>query len=230
MPVAHTVKQYVAGGFYHLYNRGIDQRLIFMDERDYAVFMHILKTLLLDPKKLENEQVRPVRKSDVYDEIKLVAFCLMPNHFHLMVQQLSDRAITRFTRRLNNAYVTYFNQRHERRGSLFEGKLKAILVEYEEYYLYLTRYIHRNPLAFWTKPLITYPYSSYPYYLGKKQADWVKPEDVLSYFQRAADLKRNPFTSYEGFMNDTKGNDEARLEELTLEIEHERRKLNRSDL
>jgi len=230
MPVAHTIKQYVEGGYYHLYNRGVEQRQIFIDEKDYVVFMHILKTLLTDPKLLGDEQIRPIRKSDVYNQIHLVAFCLMPNHFHLLIQQVTAHALTQFTRRLNNAYVTYFNQRYERRGSLFEGKLKAILVEFEEYFLYLTRYIHRNPLAFWKQPLVAYPYSSYPYFLGVKKASWLYLDDVLAYFEHPKGFRKNQYISYEGFMNDPTEDDLNRLDELTLEIEHQRPRLNRSDL
>lgn len=143
MPSKNVIKQYLEGGFYHIYNRGVDKRTIFEDPLDYKMFLSYLKNYLLPRRP---EQVRPVRASNIFEEIKLICYCLMPNHFHLLIKQVTKSAIISFMRRITNAYTKYFNERYKRVGPLFQGRYKAILVTEEPYLLHLTRYIHLNPV------------------------------------------------------------------------------------
>lgn len=138
--------------FYHLYNRGVDKRQIFLDASDYDRF-----TLLL---YLVNG-TEPVRMSDqdnwkekeMYthnrDEplISIGAYCLMPNHFHILAHETTEGGITRFMQRLSTAYTMYFNRKNERTGSLFGGKFKAQHADSDVYLKYLYSYIHLNPTS-----------------------------------------------------------------------------------
>src|SRR3989304_7162820 len=105
MPAKHTVKIYVENGFYHLFNRGVEKRPIFLDRNDYVAFLSILKRYLTNPDDLSSGYLDfshgvPSRRSDLHTKIQLVSYCLMPNHFPILVKQLTKNAITEFTRRV----------------------------------------------------------------------------------------------------------------------------------
>lgn len=190
------MKQYESGGYYHIYNRGVEKRAVFLDELDYKTFLSYLKMYLLQPTERiaglqgQSLKVAPSRQPNNFQgEISLIAYCLMPNHFHLFVRQNSDHGIEYFMRSLATKYVQYFNARYRRVGHLFQGRYKAVAVETEYQYTYLTKYIHRNPLslaAYKDSPcrLREYPYSSYEVYLGAYAQAWVQTDDVLHYFSR----------------------------------------------
>lgn len=223
MPSRNTVKIYVANGIYHIYNRGVEKRKIFLDEEDYKVFLYYLKSYLLP---LE-QQVKPPRGIKCLDnfilhkEIKLFVYCLMPNHFHLMLKQLREKTIIEFMRRLSNAYVEYFNKKYERVGSLFQGRYKAILVDKENYLLHLSRYIHINSLELFEdqkdkfEKLRKYPYSSYLDYIGKKNSKWISREEIMNYFENTKDV--TGFSTYQSFVEEYQEDNGAILGGLTLD-------------
>jgi putative transposase len=103
-------------------------------------------------------------------KVEVVSFCLMPNHFHLLLYQIELDAVTKLLRAVCSSYVTYFNKKYNRIGTLFQGSFKAVKVIRNDHLLYLTRYIHRNP-----KNYIKWEWSSLEYWLGKKEANWVMP-------------------------------------------------------
>jgi putative transposase len=208
MPAKNSVKQFIENGYYHIYNRGVEKRVIFMDEQDYAVFLNYLKQYLdpslgSDPKSLAKE-------------INLLAFCLMPNQFHLLVKQNTINGMTKLIRVVCTKYVMYFNKKYARVGTLFQGKYKAVMIENDGYLLHLSRYIHLNPAYPGSDPK-QYAYSSYPYYLGFKNAAWIKPQEILIFFKSAQKLNLKDCLSYESFVEDYKEDPEEILEELTLE-------------
>lgn len=128
----------------------------------------------------------------------------MPNHFHLLIQELVDGGISEFLRKVSDSYTRYFNTKHERIGSLFQGKFKAKLIETDEYLLQVSKYIHRNsfPLPMWEHRL--YPYSSYPYYLSGEHHPFCNTSFISSYFS-----KSNPNLSYQSFVEETEVEDPA---------------------
>jgi putative transposase len=213
MPSKNSTKQYVAGGYYHIYNRGVDKRIIFEDEQDYGVFLSYLKEYLLkkDEKKLKEEFLKSgisykdkdkinkaLRMNNFYDEIILLAYCLMPNHFHFLVKQNQADSIDRFMNSLATRYSMYFNCKYKRVGPLYQSVYKAVLVETEEQWLYLSKYIHKQALASQGVALRTQP-SSYAQYLGLANAGWVHSEDILKCFS-----KTQQNLSYKNFVQ---GND-----------------------
>lgn len=193
MASKNTIKQYVENGFYHIYNRGVEKRDIFLDDQDYRVFLHLLKYYLsppLDTNKWQHpltsltgfDPVRIRQIQTLNKEIELLAYCLMPNHFHLLIKQLTIDGITKLLRKMLITYSMYFNRRYKRVGHLFQGVYKAVLIENDSYLLHLSRYIHLNPHELIGSNPVNYPYSSYQYYLGNKTADWIKPKFILDYF------------------------------------------------
>ena len=138
---------FAPGEFYHIYNRGNDKREIFHDQWDYA---HFLKILNLFNRK-ENLCLRyesgnffiPNLKTEL---VSIGAYCLMPNHFHLLISEKEEGGISRFMQKISTGYVMYYNQKYNRTGSLFEGKFKSKHIGDDRYFKYLFSYVHLNPI------------------------------------------------------------------------------------
>jgi len=224
MPSKNAIKKYVTNGYYHVYNRGVEKRKIFIDDEDYKVFLYYLKSYLLPPdhpthKKLPFTFRYISLNFDLYKKINLFAYCLMPNHFHLFLKQLDHKAIIEFMKRLSNAYTKYFNKKYDRIGPLFQGRYKAVLISNENYFLHLSRYIHLNPLELKDvskKNLINYSYSSYGDYCELKKTDWIHQSEILEYFQQKAE-KKNKNNSYKDFVEKYQGNDKELLNNVLLD-------------
>lgn len=183
MPSRNSIKEFTAGEYYHLYNRGVEKREIFLDDQDYTVFLGLLKKYLVG----EVDKTTNYHKfNNLTDQVKLLAYCLMPNHFHLMVYQSTDDGITKLMRRVMTGYVMYFNNKYNRVGSLFQGRYKASHINADAYLHHISRYIHMNPEDFQS-----WPYSSLDHYLGKqKTPSWVDPKPVMELFDSTEDYKK----------------------------------------
>lgn len=198
MPSKNSIKTYVAGGYYHVYNRGVEKRTIFLDEQDCQTFLYYLKVYLSPKEELplfvSPRKINRFLANNLSEEVDLLSFALMPNHVHLQLKQYSEDGLRRLLHRLMTSYVMYFNQKYKRVGPLFQNIYKASIVDNEAYLLELSRYIHRNPRGLSTNIDFT-TYSSYPYYLGERHAHWIKPKEILSYFSY-----KNPKLSYKSFV------------------------------
>ena len=223
MPSRNIIKEYHRDGYYHVYNRGVEKRNIFTCEADKLVFLSYLKDYLTPKDKeslmeisndsnkngYERDMARKLlRRNNFAGQIDLFAFCLMPNHFHLLLRQRTERAMETFMKSLCTRYVKYFNKSHsERVGVLFQDTYKAVYVGTEELLLHLTRYIHRNPISL---PGVSWESSEWPSsygnYLGKINQSWVKTEEILGYFAK------NGVNSYQDFVEGQE------YEEETLKI------------
>ncbi|MEK7129384.1 MAG: transposase [Patescibacteria group bacterium] len=226
MPARNVIKPYVAQGYYHVYNRGVNKADIFLDEQDYGVFLSYLKTYLLPKdvvglqkkatdltvswKERANAQ-RQLRLNNFHDRIDLVVYCLMPNHFHLLLRQQGEREMESFVQSLMTRYTAYGNRRYKRFGPLFQGTYKAVIMESDEQLLYVSRYIHRNPLSFKRLNLLGSQPTSYADYLGFAKQEWVKPLAVLAHFGTQG------FTSYQSFVE---SNDDGLEEVMLSRIRH----------
>ena len=208
MPAKNSVKQFIENGYYHVYNRGVEKRVIFQDEQDYAVFLNYLKRYLEPP--------HGSAPKSLTNEVDLITFCLMPNHFHLLAKQITKNGITKLIRAVCTKYVMYFNRKYERVGTLFQGKYKAAMVDNDNYLLHLSRYIHLNPAYPGSDP-ISYNYSSFSYYLGQKSSTWVKPQEILTFFRTAKRIGKKDYLSYQSFVEDYPIDSAEILGELTLE-------------
>jgi putative transposase len=208
MAAKNSVKPYIENACYHIYNRGVEKRDIFLDKQDYAVFLSYLKEYLspqdkdglrqqlsnLETSPKEKEKIiKMVRMNNFAEEVALYAFCLMSNHFHLLVKQTSADSIDKFMNSLCTRYSMYLNKKYNRVGPLFQGVYKAVHVKREDYLLHLSRYIHYQARQIGKNA--AHP-SSIEYYLGINNAIWVKPDEILSYFS-----KTNSNLTYKAFMD-----------------------------
>lgn len=179
------------GEYYHIYNRGNDKRDIFLDFSDYLRFLVLLyicnNTKAIHVSNLLNQGVTLMDLFSVDREETMVnigAYCLMKNHFHLLVHEKAENGVTEFMRKLSTAYSMFFNKKYERTGKLFEGVFKAVHADNDRHLKYLFAYIHLNPLEFympnWKEEgikdfsktreyLNMYRYSSYLDYIFNKE-------------------------------------------------------------
>jgi putative transposase len=140
---------FAEGEFYHLYNRGNSKQQIFHDDEDYKRFAH----LLFACNQLGNFKSDDLGKNQgllsvsIADPIVSIgAYCLMPNHFHILITQNSKDSISKFMQKLITAYVMYYNKKYQRTGALFEGRFKSEHLNSDRYLKYIYSYIHLNPL------------------------------------------------------------------------------------
>ena len=214
VPPRHRTKEYSEDGCYHVYNRGVEKRLIFQDKQDYGVFLSYLKEYLL-PKdkealmqKLGNPStpyhekdsiLKALRLNNFSGEITLLAYCLMPNHFHFFLKQKNPNSMDKFIQSIGTRYSMYVNRKYKRVGSLYQDTYKAVAIVTEPQFIYLSKYIHKQALASQGYTLQGWQAqpSSYEDYLGKRKTEWVHPEEILAYFAKA-----NTAAGYQSFVED----------------------------
>lgn len=187
----------VANEIYHVYNRGVEHRPIFLSKRDYEraleslifyqfqdlplSFSHVIRLPIR-----EKEEILSKLPTKSHRLVNILCFSLMPNHFHLLLKQLVDNGISRCVGNFMNSYTRYFNVRHERDGHLFQGQFKAVRIETEEQLIHVSRYIHLNPFSSYIlktiKDLETYPWTSFPEYIGETSRKICNTEMILSHF------------------------------------------------
>jgi putative transposase len=174
MPSKNTVRQYQAPAFYHVYNRGACNQKIFLESSDKHKFLSLFKRHLCRPDKTEPAP-SIIYIYPIYD-IEVVAYCLMNNHFHLLLYQEADNeAITKLLRSISTAYTMYFNQKYKRHGHLYQGVFMASIIQDESYLMHISRYIHMNPRTY-----MTYKWSSIGAYLTGKSDPWLHPERIMT--------------------------------------------------
>ncbi len=168
------------GETYHVFNRSIASYRIFNDHQEYSRMINSIRYYQIEDSHLSlSDFLRkaPTAKlgfakcftelfSDSDKNVQIIAHCLMPTHFHLVLKQLRDYGISTFISNALNSYTRYFNRLHMRKGPLWEGPSKKVLVETDEQLLHLTRYVHINPsTAHLVEKPEDWPYSSYNEYL-----------------------------------------------------------------
>lgn len=176
------------GEFYHIYNRGNNKSNIFLNDIDKKRFQKLLYVCNnTKPVVFKTIQGLPLDKIEKGEEIVSIgAYCLMPNHFHLLLHEKTEGGISAFIGKLLTAYSMYFNKKNERTGKLFEGPFKATHASSDEYLKYLFSYVHLNPVKIidpkWKKNgiadrkkaqqyLANYPYSSYLDYASAERGE-----------------------------------------------------------
>ncbi|OGZ06457.1 MAG: hypothetical protein A2845_06075 [Candidatus Lloydbacteria bacterium RIFCSPHIGHO2_01_FULL_49_22] len=200
---------FAEGEYYHVYNRGVEKRDIFMDRSDRVRFhrmLHISNSTR--PVVYKLIQRLPLDKIEVDDKIVAIgAYVLMNNHFHLLVKEISEGGVSTFMEKLTTSYSKYFNLKNKRVGPLFQGRFKAEHVDSDEYLKYLYAYIHLNPVKLiepeWKeggiknlsaakKYLEGYRYSSYEdYAVGKREESAIlSPSEFPDYFENTGDFAK----------------------------------------
>lgn len=222
VPSKNILKTYVENGYYHVYNRGVEKREIFLEEIDCRVFLRYIK-LYLSPveelKKFKTDDVRMYRfvKNNLFHEVDLLSYALMPNHFHLLVKQKTSDGIIKFMRRLTTSYVMYFNEKYGRVGSLFQNRYKASLILDDNSLLRCSRYIHLNPSKISHRSIDFKQHTSLKHYNNPTHPSWIKPEDILLFFNNSHKDTQNDYYSYDSFVNSMNEASEGLSENMLLE-------------
>ncbi len=165
----------IEGQIYHVFTKSIAGFRIFRNKRDYERFIEMFKFYRHKSVPVKFSEYEELADRDLYYETKIknleflidiIAYCIMPTHFHLVLKQLLENGITIFLKNLLDSYTRYFNIKYERKGPLWQGRFKSVLVDNNEYLMHLTRYIHLNPVV---DELVEKPedwnYSSYREYV-----------------------------------------------------------------
>lgn len=221
MPAQNTQRTSEQGTYSHIYNRGVEKRIIFNDEEDYAVFLGFLKDYLTPPADPKNVKKAftvngrtfhgvPHQPKNYFDKVELIAYSLMPNHFHLLLHQKTHGSLQNFIRSLCTRYSMYFNKKYKRTGALFAGPYKSAQIKDTSHLLHLTRYLHRGG-----------DYSSYQEFIGARNTPWVKSEIILS-LKGAKD--------YKNFVEKYEPNEEEKKLLAGIILEDKSEHLERKDL
>ena len=182
MPSRNVLKVDAAEEYYHVYARGNNKQPVFLVDADYRYFLSLLERYLaVEVHKDKNGVDYP----NFQHRLDLVCYCLMKNHFHLLIYQREIHNLKLFMQCLMSSYVSYFNRKYLRRGPLFESRYKASMVAHDAYFQHISRYIHLNP-AQWR----VYPYSSLPYYFSPEKPDWLHAKGIESQFACKLDYMR----------------------------------------
>ena len=179
--------------YYHIFNRGVAKMQIFNNFYDYNRFIKTLIYYSTEGPKPKFSIFTPTTTTLNTDKkiVKIICYCLMPNHFHFLLCQNKKGGITEFMSKLSNSYTKYFNIKNKRVGPLFQGDFKAVHVESDEQLLHLSRYIHLNPLVgFVTKDLSFYKWSSYLEYLNHVKNDICDKKIILDRYENLQDYKQ----------------------------------------
>lgn len=182
-------------GIYHIYNRGVDRQNIFLINRDRQRFLKTLGYYQIEnpkPKFSTYQVAKTFPVNETKRIVEIVAYCLMPNHFHLLVQQTKDGGITEFTRKFIHSYTKYFNVKHRHEGPIFNGMFKSVPIESDEQFLHVSRYIHLNPLVSKLVPnLGIYPWSSYDSYINNRPSPFpLLKEKLLEMFKSPKEYEK----------------------------------------
>jgi len=206
MPVRKT--PLVTDQIYHIFNRGLSGAPIFSGIKSYRRFMSCLMYYRFQKPPLKLSHFLVQSREDQYDIlyklsanddklVEIFCFCLMPNHFHLLIKQVADKGISNFMRVITNSYSSYFNLTKKRLGPLLQGIFKSVRIETDEQLLHVSRYIHINPLTghiVLREKLTSFPWSSLPEYLRKES---LSEEETSKYINKSIVLSH--FTSVKGY-------------------------------
>jgi len=201
MPSRNVIKIDIEESYYHVYARGRGREKIFKDDEDYLAFLNLLKRhLSID--ETSDKYGKPY--AHLRGQIELLSYCLMSNHFHLLLYQNEQGAMSRLMRGVMTSYSTYFNKKYDLSGGLFESRYRASRISCNLCLMHVSRYIHLCP-GDWR----AYPYSSISAYFGIGQPEWLQQDRVIKLFGSTP--------VYADFLDDTVDY-ETSLEEIKYEL------------
>lgn len=188
---------------YHVFNRGINHQPTFLDKLEYKRVQVALDFYSFGnlPTKLsrfltlsndDRGKIMDNLRKEGDKLVEILAFCLLPNHFHFLLKQIKDHGISKYLANLQNSYTRYFNTKRERDGSLFLDQFKAVLISTDEQLVHISRYIHLNPYTSYVvkdvENLLEYHWSSLPEYL-KNKSEICQLEIIMNFFKTSKDYQ-----------------------------------------
>jgi REP element-mobilizing transposase RayT len=182
MPSRNVTKEQVPDSYYHVYVRGINKQNLFNSEADYKYFIDLLERYFSDVEVVSKSGAVYPRFSG---KVEILSYCLMSNHFHLLVFQIDVPFLEKFMRSLMTSYSRYLNLKNKRTGSVFESRYKAVRITNDSYLQHISRYIHLNPKR-WQRSR----YSSLKYYRDGDAPHWLNTDRILEQFSSKQDYIR----------------------------------------
>jgi putative transposase len=171
--MARRAVPFIQGNYYHVYNRGASRQSIFRSDENYLFLLQRVKRCVAEW------------------QTTVIAYCLMPNHYHFVLRQDGECPLSSFVQAVFNSYTKAFNKMYRRSGTLFEGPFRALHVAKDEYLVHLCRYVHRNPLeAGLVTSLDDWPYSNYLEWIGRRDGALVDRRFVRGYFASPEEYTR----------------------------------------
>lgn len=205
---------------YHVLNRGVAKQPIFNDDCDYTRATNLLNYYRFNKPNIRFSyfiRLTKTLKDNFWNNlqktsqplVEIISYCLMPNHFHLLLKQLREKGISIFMSNFQNSYAKFFNLKYQRPGPLYQSIFKAVRVENNDQLLHVNRYIHLNPFSsrlVEIDKLLEYPWSSFPHYLGNIQSPFIKSALVLDQFKSLEAYRKFVFdqAGYQRKLNDIK--------------------------
>lgn len=200
MPSRNITKERAPESYYHVYARGGNKQIIFLENIDYRYFINLFERYLSEkPSTSKDYEVYP----NFFGRVKVLAYCLKKNHFHILIYQSDVPDLEKFMRSVMTSYSRYFNLKYKRTGPVFESRYKAVRIDSNSYLQHVSRYIHLNPIE-WEG----YDYSSMKYYKSGNEPCWLNTTTILEQF--------NSRQEYTDFVSDYK-----EMHDMLGEIQHQ---------
>lgn len=197
---------------YHIFNRSVANQIIFINSRDYQRFLDLAEYYRFEHPPVrfsEYNRLSLAAKQHYFEQfahqhlklVNILAFCWMPNHFHMLLTQLRNGGIATFVSQIQNGYAKYFNIKTKRFGALFQSMFKAVRIETDEQLVHVARYIHLNPLSAGIlhsqNELIQYRWSSFASYASRADMAMLDKTLLMGYYRNAESLQRSTFDQAE---------------------------------
>ena len=196
-----TIRKFplVTGEIYHVFNKSIAGFRIFNNDTEFIRMKEAVSYYQWGMRNTRFSRWKDTKNKDAVERnikedklVDIIAYCIMPTHFHLILKQLKDKGISVFMSQISNSYTRYFNLKHKRKGPLWEREFQNVLVSTDEQFLHLTRYIHLNPVtAFLADKPEDWPVSSYKEFLGE-----VEENKRICSFEELLDIKPDLYKTF----------------------------------
>ena len=206
--MANRKSSFAVGEHYHIYNRGVDKRITFTDEYDIRRFFQSMvefNTVKPIGSLYENSFLQLGGETPKLGEklVNIIAYCLNPNHFHLILEQLVEGGISEFMKRLGGGYTGYFNKKYTRSGSLFQGVFKDVHIDTNEYLLHVSSYVNLNDRVHQLggeTPKLVRSMSSWGEYTDKRIKGICEKDIILGQFENVGAYKKFALSSLESII------------------------------
>jgi len=204
---------FIVGQFYHIYNRGVDKRKIFSNIEELQRFIESIKEFnVVEPigsifkkKSSKRNLRRPTSQADKGEPlVNIVCYCVNPNHFHFILEEIREGGISEFMKRLSGGYTKYFNEKNERNGALFQGRFKSIHINSDAYLLFLSIYINLNDrvhkLLETSNVSSLLVKSSWGEYIGENDGNICSKDMILNRFKNVGEYKNTAEETLSGIL------------------------------